>query len=235
MPGRGINTLLESSGDRSAPLSEQALVRLRNDILRGMLAPGLQLKLDTLISHYGFSSSPLREALNRLTAEGLVVNEDRRGFFVTQISIPDIQEISRIRSLLEPECLRDSIENGNDVWEAGIISAHYRLDRYESRISSDRPFILDTEWASLHQEFHNSLLAGCNSERLLLMRTTLFYQAERYWHLWANANPKPVTRGSNHTLLRDTVLEREVIHSSNLIKNHILKTTEVVIKYLETK
>jgi GntR family carbon starvation induced transcriptional regulator len=227
--------LLETSGKKFAPLSEQALLRLQNDILNGTLVPGLQLKLDVLKDYYGFSSSPLREALNRLTADGLVINEDRRGFFVAPVSIEDIQEITRLRCLIEPEALSESILNGDDAWEAQIIASYYRLERVESRLSSEKPFISDTEWASLHQEFHNALLAACNSKKLLQIRTTLFYQAERYWHLWANANPNPENRGSKHERLRNAVLDRDFVRSSDLLKSHFSQTTEIVIKYLEQK
>jgi len=228
-----IVLLLEVNGAKSAPLSEQALLRLRNDILKSALAPGLQLKLDILKAHYGFSSSPLREALNRLVAEGLVLMEDRRGFFVAPISINDINEITRLRCLLEPEALSNSIENGDDAWEAQIIASYYRLERAQNRLTGEAPYISDNEWASLHHEFHDSLIAACEYKKLLQMRTILFYQAQRYWHTWANANPKPINRGSNHNKLREAVLDRDAPRSSSLIKRHISQTTEIVVKYLQ--
>ena len=225
--------MLEINGEKSAPLSEQALLRLRNDILKSTLAPGLQLKLDALKIHYGFSSSPLREALNRLVAEGLVLIEDRRGFFVAPISITDVQEITRLRCLLEPEALKEAISDGNDTWEANIIASHYRLERLESRLVGNNPYVSDIEWASLHHEFHDALLAACKFEKLLKMRTTLFYQAQRYWHTWANAHSNPINRGSNHDKLRDAVLDRDVAKASELLVNHITQTTNIVVKYLK--
>lgn len=225
--------MLEINGEKSAPLSEQALLRLRNDILKSTLAPGLQLKLDALKIHYGFSSSPLREALNRLVAEGLVLIEDRRGFFVAPISITDVQEITQLRCLLEPEALKEAISDGDDTWEANIIASHYRLERLESRLVSNNPYVSDIEWASLHHEFHDALLAACKFEKLLKMRTTLFYQAQRYWHTWANAHPNPINRGSNHDKLRDAVLDRDVAKASELLVNHITQTTNIVVKYLK--
>ena len=227
------SSLLEINGEKSAPLSEQALLRLRNDILKSTLAPGLQLKLDALKIHYGFSSSPLREALNRLVAEGLVLIEDRRGFFVAPISITDVQEITQLRCLLEPEALKEAISDGDDTWEANIIASHYRLERLESRLVGNNPFVSDIEWASLHHEFHDALLAACKFEKLLKMRTTLFYQAQRYWHTWANAHPNPINRGSNHDKLRDAVLDRDVAKASELLLNHITQTTNIVVKYLK--
>jgi GntR family carbon starvation induced transcriptional regulator len=228
-----IRLLLENNEAKTAPLSEQALLRLRHDILKSALTPGLQLKLDILKAHYGFSSSPLREALNRLVAEGLVVMEDRRGFFVAPISITDINEITRLRCLLEPEALSDSILNGDDAWEANIIAAHYRLERLESRLTGSSPYISDIEWATLHQEFHDALIAACKFEKLLQMSTTLFYQAQRYWHTWANAHPDPINRGSNHDKLRDAVLDRDAVRASEILINHISQTTNIVVKHLK--
>ncbi|MBT5428529.1 MAG: GntR family transcriptional regulator [Rhodospirillaceae bacterium] len=224
--------MLETSSSKTVPLTEQALMRLRYDILNGSLLPGLQLKLDKLINHYGFSSSPLREALSRLSVEGLVKIEDRRGFFVSEVSIADIEEITKLRLILEPEALRESITKGDDEWETNIISCGYRLEKYENRISSQNPFISDSEWASLHFDFHNSLLGGCTSARLLKLRTTLFYQAERYWHIWANANPDPTNRGSNHKRIQETVLDRNIDGSLKLIIRHIESTTKIVIQHL---
>tara|TARA_B110000444_G_scaffold237521_1_gene250347 strand:+ start:2171 stop:2854 length:684 start_codon:yes stop_codon:yes gene_type:complete len=224
--------VLETSGSKTIPLSEQALMRLRYDILNGSLSPGSQLKLDKLINHYGFSSSPLREALSRLSVEGLVIIEDRRGFFVSDVSIADIEEITKLRLILESEALRESITKGGDEWEANVVSCGYRLERYENRISSQNPFISDSEWASLHFDFHNSLLSGCTSTRLLKLRTTLFYQAERYWHIWANENPSPTNRGSNHKRIQETVLGRDIDGSLKLIKRHIENTTKIVIQSL---
>jgi len=64
------------------------------------------------------------------------------------------------------------------------------------------------------------------------MRTTLFYQAARYWHLWARDNVAPAKRGSNHERLRDAVLARDLQRSTDLLKIHISQTTEIVVKYM---
>ena len=225
--------MLDGETAKAAPLSEQALMRIRQDILAGSLPASSQLKLDALTIYYGFSSSPIREALNRLVSEGLVINEDRRGFFVAPISIHDLEEITRLRCLLEPEALENSIKNGDDAWEANIIACYYRLERQEERLIDIGSFISDREWSSLHHEFHASLLAACEYEKLLQMRTTFFYQSERYWYLWANATPNPRNKGSNHDRLRDAVLDRNIERAKHLIRNHISQTTEIVVKYLQ--
>ena len=67
-------------------LVEKVFVQLRRDILQGAHKPGEKLKLEVLQAHYGLSSSPLREALNRLAQEGLVSTDERRGFRAAPMS-----------------------------------------------------------------------------------------------------------------------------------------------------
>lgn len=88
---------------------------LRQDVLSGRHAPDGKLKLDTLQAMYGFSSSPLREALNRLVQEGLVIADERRGFRVTPISPADLADITKMRLMLDIPALTESIQADDDT------------------------------------------------------------------------------------------------------------------------
>jgi DNA-binding GntR family transcriptional regulator len=68
--------------EHTPPLVDQAFQRLRRDVLTGTFAANAKLKVEELQEAYGFSSSPLREALSRLSQEGLVRADERRGFRV---------------------------------------------------------------------------------------------------------------------------------------------------------
>ena len=74
------------SNDKDLPLSDRAYRRLRRQILDGLIPPEGKLKLDVLQRQLSLSSSPLREALNRLLAEGLVQSDDHRGFRASPMS-----------------------------------------------------------------------------------------------------------------------------------------------------
>src|SRR5689334_18962161 len=87
------------------PLVEQAFARLRADVLAGAFAAGSKLKLDELQGLYGYSSSPLREALSRLSQEGLVRADERRGFRVAPISAEDLADITHMRVMLDVPAL----------------------------------------------------------------------------------------------------------------------------------
>lgn len=170
-------------------VSERAFARLRWDLLSGLLASGSRLKIEDLQRRYGYSSSPLREALNRLTQEGLVRTDDRRGFRVAPVSVSDLNDITRMRNLIEVDALAQSIRSGDDAWEAEVVAAFHLLDRVESRLS-DGPVALDTDWSRLHRSFHMAMLSACPSQRQRSWSASLFDQAERYRHISARHRPR---------------------------------------------
>ena len=77
--------------------------RLLQDILNGKLEPGLKLRLQVLKKQYDVGNSPLREALNRLSEKGMVVREENKGFRVAPASEQELKELTRTRSVHEPE------------------------------------------------------------------------------------------------------------------------------------
>ncbi len=217
------------------PLSEQAFACLRRDVLFGEFEPGARLKIDELQSSYGFSSSPLREALNRLTQEGLVKADERRGFRVAGISLGDLADITHMRLLLDVQALRVSVQLGDAAWEATIVASSHLLEKFESQLG-DGPALLDDEWSRLHRDFHLALLAACPSQRQLAMCASLFDQAERYRRF--SARHRVIVRNKNreHRRLMNAVLKRDVDTACMLLADHIEGTqrnVEAALKRLD--
>lgn len=94
-------------------ISERAYDRIRDDIVFARLAPGLRLRLDRLATEYGVGVSTLREILNRLASEGLVLAEDQRGFRVMPASSVDFEDVAAMRLLLETTALPLSLAAGD--------------------------------------------------------------------------------------------------------------------------
>lgn len=88
---------------QGAPLAEEAYTALKRDIIRCRLRPGEPIIEAWLASEHGMSKTPIREAINLLRREGLVVVVPRRGTFVKSIDIGDVRDTYRLRLLLEPE------------------------------------------------------------------------------------------------------------------------------------
>jgi GntR family transcriptional regulator, carbon starvation induced regulator len=209
-------------------LSERAYVLLREAIVRCDYAPGTRLKLDTLASTSGFSSSPLREALNRLAQDGLVTFQENRGFWVAPISVAALHDLTRVRTLIESEALKDAIEHGGDDWEARVVAAFHRLDLLEQRIRQDRLAPLKAEWAERHKAFHLALFSGGDSPLLQRMAETLFSQAERYRCFSALHRKVARNNHAEHQELMRAALGRDTKQALHLLSAHVMATTESV-------
>jgi GntR family transcriptional regulator, carbon starvation induced regulator len=214
--------------DPVIPLSEQAFHVLRQDVLSGRHSPESKLKVDALQTIYGFSSSPLREALNRLVQEGLVRSDERRGFRVTAISTDDLADITKMRLMLDIPALRESIRLGDDAWEANIVASFHRLEKIESRLAQG-PVVLDAEWSQRHRGFHMALIAACPSERQLAWSMSLFDQAERYRHFAARNRTVSKKKDEEHRTLMKAVLRRDVETAAVLLAEHISSTQNNVL------
>lgn len=224
----------ESRSDMPLPLTEQAFHRLRQEVLTGALVAGKKLKVEELQRRYGFSSSPLREALSRLAQEGLVRADQRRGFRVAPISIDDLADITRLRVLIDPQALEDALLHGDDEWEARVVASFHRLEKIERRLPPG-PLQLDADWSRLHREFHLTILSACTSERLRDWSASLFDQAERYRHVSAAFRTTPRYKSDDHRRLLEAVMQRDAETARNLWVEHVLHTDRNVREALRTR
>lgn len=213
------------------PLSERAFQLLRGKILRCEYEPGSKLKMDTLQRDLGLSSSPLREALNRLAAEGLVVSDERRGFTAAPVSVGDLLEVTRLRLMFDGEALSESIERGDDQWEANIVATFHWLSRIEGR-HREGALTLDADWTMRHKDFHMALLAACSSNKLLKLSSALFDQSERYRRLSIRHRVEPRHKAAEHGELMNVVLSRNKTLALPLLLDHIARTADNVAAVL---
>lgn len=217
-----------------SPRSGQAYAQLKRDILHGNIVPGEKLKLEVLQGTYGFSNTPLREALNRLAAEQLVIADERRGFRASPISLADFWDLTRFRIVIENGALSNAIQNGNDEWEAGIVAAFHRMEVTNGRAPRDRSSWSD-ERTPRHKDFHMALIAACTSKRLVASCSAMFDQAERYRRIsWLN-QAKPRDARKEHRRLMELALERKEAAAAALLRDHVVKTAERVGEILSSK
>ena len=217
--------------DRPAPLTERAYRELRQAIVRCEFAPGVRLRVEDLSRRYAISSSPLREALNRLSEQGLVRALENRGFRVAPLTKEGVADLARTRLLVECEALRDAIAHGDDAWEAGMVAAAHSLALVEQRLG-DGPRALDDDWSARHRDFHISLYAACTSPLLLNLVGVLFDNAERYRRWSAQHRQTPRRKHAEHKRLLNTVLSRDAAAAVELLRQHISATERLVIASL---
>ncbi|MFC0303479.1 GntR family transcriptional regulator [Rhizorhabdus histidinilytica] len=221
-------TVLRSHTLWGGTLGTDVLRRLREDIISCVLKPGEKLRFETLRSLYGVSYSTLREALSRLSAEGLVVSEGQRGFFVAPITEEDLLDITDARVLLERECIRRSLENGNADWEAGIIAAFHKLDRLEQSMGEELRTTPD--WDLLHKQFHDALVASAGSPIFAELRHLLFERARRYRRMSALVRKQPRQKSNEHRVMMEAVLGGDKELAMELTERHIREVAQNLLR-----
>lgn len=205
---------------------EQTVNAIRADIVSGVLEPGARLGVDRLRDRYGVGASTIREALSLLSADALVVVEGQRGFRVSELSADDLRDLSNARLLLETHALRQSIELGDDDWEADVVAAYHRLGRANQRVH-DRVEGAFDEWESRNREFHEALVARCSSSWIRSMLATLNRHSERYRRVALAANtPRDVQ--SEHAALMDAALARDADRAADVLAAHLAGTVAVI-------
>ncbi|MBI2800266.1 MAG: FCD domain-containing protein [Gammaproteobacteria bacterium] len=212
---------LDNGGEpRTVTLSDAAYDRLRADLLAGKLTAGAKLGIHDLRGRYAIGASPLREALNRLVADGFVSLTGQRGFRVAPISVADLRDVTRLRIMFEAEALRDSIAVGDDAWEAGIVGAFHRLSKVEHGAANF------SNWEERNAAFHDALVAACPSPRLLQFRNNLFDQHKRYRSLSTVAVSSARDIPREHRVIMEKTLARDTQAACAAIAAHIQATAE---------
>lgn len=228
--GRMQVDALEPIADETPTLSRVAYERLREEIVSGSLVANQPLRLEQLRERYGLSFSPLREALNQLQVERLVVSSSKRGFRVAPFSLADMWDAIRTRILIEGEALRQSLAHGDDEWEDRIISSYRALERSRHRIATEK--ILGTDELAVlerrHDTFHTALLQACPSPLLLQISRTLYAHTERYRRpLLSRVAPETMGQrrpDDEHRDLMDAALARDTKRSIGLLATHLTGT-----------
>jgi DNA-binding GntR family transcriptional regulator len=213
---------------RGLNLTEQTYERLRADLLACRIFPGEKLNIDTLSKQMGVSLGAIREALSRLTSEGLVTAERSKGFRATPISAVELVDLTNVRIEIESMCLRRSMANAGTGWESKVQAAYQKLCRTPPRVATDSKRLSDT-YATAHTGFHEALVSGCESEWLLRLRRLLSTQSERYRRLALPLSTRNRDIPGEHQAIMDAALARDETRAMGLMAEHIQATTQMLL------
>ncbi|WP_395646011.1 GntR family transcriptional regulator [Terricaulis sp.] len=150
-------------------ISDAAIARVRDMIVGGALPDGERINEVRLAADLGVSRTPLREALNRLVAEGAIQARPRHGYFVRPLTVAEMEQIYAIRPLLDPEALR----------LAGVPSAK----RIEELERMNRKLVATGDSAAanaLDEAWHLKLLADCPNRVLVELIENFMLRTRRY-------------------------------------------------------
>ncbi len=145
-PGESADTL------QVPTIVDEIVRRLRDLILLGEFAPGERLIEEQLVSRFGVSRPPIREALRILGNDGLVVGIARKGYSVVSLTADDVRKLYDLRFVLE----RAAVELGVPVTERSQLEP---LDAALARMRSEQAHSDPDEMLRANSEFHSALVA----------------------------------------------------------------------------
>ncbi|MEF7613808.1 FCD domain-containing protein [Aquincola sp. MAHUQ-54] len=219
-------------------LAEQAHRALRKDLISGAIPAGQPLRLEYLKERYGLSFSPLREALNRLQSERLVVSTTSRGFRVAPFSEEEMWDAIETRILIDCEALRRSLVRGDLAWEDRLVAAFDALMQAKQQREAGAPQVTppdDVQLEARHHEFHCALISACGSRWLLDLSDQFYAQTERYRQpslrdsaYWTPGRDVAV----EHRQLLDAAVARDAGLAAGLLARHYRETGRMVKKVL---
>ncbi len=208
-------------------LSEQVYDLIRRDILQGILLPNEKLRIEAVSDRYKIGSVPVREALNRLSAEALVQRKKQRGFFVAPLELDDLEELVKTRIWAEKKALSEAITLGDDEWEDALILSYQALVREARKLKPGSEREISEAWDVRHKEFHVRMLDPCRSTWLKDFCALMMDQAVRYRNISMNINSSNARRegaAEEHRAILESVLARDKKMACQLLERHYLAT-----------
>ena len=213
----------------SSTQTQSAYELIKAAILSFNYAPGQRLRINDIASEAEVSLGAVREALARLSAEGMAVSTAQKGYTVPAVSSEDLVNLTRTRIFIESECLAQSVAGLTIEMETLIVAAHHRLLRIPERNPGDVTRI-NPKWVDAHEVFHNSLVMGCANEWLLRIRTLLYQHSERYRALSVPLARQQRNVNEEHQAIFDAVLSRNAESAQQLMADHLQRTTDIIVE-----
>ena len=211
-------------------MAQRAYRIIRADIISGARPPGERLRIEMLKTIYDIGPTPLREALQKLSTEGLVLALEKRGFMVSPLDLDEFSDLNIARIEIEKVALSRSIALGDRQWESRVVAATYLMNKEDAALLASGNGVSDA-WEAANAEFHATMIAACGSKWLLQMRDHLQDMCERYRRSSISQNIRKTGNGKRdvgkeHAAISNAVLARDARLACQLTESHYMKTLD---------
>lgn len=204
-----------------------AYERLKAEILENRMPAGFQATEPEIALKMGMSRTPVREALLRLEAEGLVELIPRRGARVLPISLDDMREIYEILTVLEPDVAYRLAQANLD--KAALHELEQATEDMEQALADGD---LDA-WAAADNQFHRKLLALHGNKRLMNFVRTICDQAHRARMMTLRLREKPERSTHEHRAVMTYILQGDAEKARDTFRAHRENSAKELLRILE--
>lgn len=223
------SSMIQPSAIPRKSLASAVAERLREQIIRGELREGQQLRQDAIAAQFQVSRIPVREALLRLQAEGLITLIANRGAVVSALSPEEIRELFEIRAVLECHMLRHAIPNLTDH---DLKKAEEVLKQYEQVVEADSDI---SSWGQWNWQFHSTLYAAVKRPVLMSLLRTLNNNCDRYTRLHLLFTRDLHRAGRDHRELLEACKTREPDRACVALWRHIMDAGEYLSDFIKSQ
>jgi DNA-binding GntR family transcriptional regulator len=189
-----------------------------DDLLRGALPPGTRIRQDALATELGVSKIPVREALQRLSAVGLLQFETNRGATVPAMSVAEAHENSVLRTAIEVELLRVAVPKLTIV----------DLAEAELALGSAEMGVTESNWA-----FHRALYRASGWARGLAIVEILHAAVAPYVLLYIESLGGAQDSDAEHVALLEACRTGDIEMAISLLRSHLSDASDAVIGFLD--
>jgi DNA-binding GntR family transcriptional regulator len=203
------------------PTAQLIADHLREQIIQGVFRPGQQINESVLAGQLSTSRGPVREALQRLTQEGLLVSMRNRGVFVKELTIDDIREMYAVREAIEKASA-----------EMLLAAGHSQIDRTWQtlkEIVAEMSKQESSNWqeiARLDMQFHASFVAGTRNSRLMRIYDTLAAETRMCIHNLRVSYPRVDVLVQEHQEIVEKLGLRDTEGLQQAISDHMRKAVD---------
>ena len=198
-------------------------------ISSGQIPPGQKLITDQIASGLKVSETPVREALARLQARGLIWRDHHKGYVVQQFSSDDLEEIIKIRVVLETMAITEACKRISPEEIASLLEMAKEFNR---RVEDD----ID-EFYGFNQRFHSTVYRAANMPTLLGIIENLWEKMSPYFHLVFKEieEDDPRIGWRKHMLIIEALQKRDSASASLHLKADITDYAYLIIHKMREK
>jgi DNA-binding GntR family transcriptional regulator len=216
--------------DLGLPLSQILYDQLRGRILNGALRVGQVLRQEELAQQFNVSRVPLREALSRLEADGLIEARPRRGFAVSALDPHEIVEVFELRAVVEEHAAAVAAQKRT---REDVAAAEALLNQMESLDPKSARY--HARWAMLNYEFHSRLIASSKRPRLARIVGNLRGAVEPYVRMELAITGDVVEAGREHREILEAFRAGDSRGLAELSRAHVEGTARRLLKGLRER
>lgn len=209
--------------DSYQPLRDVIFETLRKSIISGDIKPGERLMEVSLAEQMGVSRTPVREAIRRLEADGLVTMIPRKGTHVSELSVKDIMDVLEVRAVL-------------DQLATSLAAKHMQPAQIKSLEAIHRQYVYNVERANIEGairkdvEFHDVIYAASGNPRLVAVASSLREHIYRFRVIYMRDNLIAANVLHEHEQILEAITNAQEEEASKLAESHIRNQMESIIK-----